>query len=354
METQELREMMLKELPKLLQKDSAFQSAVLDIARQHFAEKLETDHHFGQFDRAMEKNTLVIEKLEQRLDQKIVEDHKRFEGVEKLSEGLVKQFEGVEKLFEGLVKQFEGLVKQFEGLEKLFEKLEQRLDQKIAEDRKRFEGIDKRFEGLEKRFEKLEQRLDQKIAEDRKQFEGIDKRFEKLEQRLDQKIAEDRKQFEEIEKRFERLEQRLDQKIAEDRIQMSKFDQRLMAMGARWGIDSEAAFRNGLAAILTEIPELEVIHVDERDTEGTVFGHPEEIELDIIVKNGLLIIVELKSATDKSDVYIFEKKARFYEQKQGRKASRRMIISPIVKESAKPVAQNLGIEIYTYAQEINL
>jgi hypothetical protein len=296
----------------------------------------------------------VIEKLEQRLDQKIVEDHKRFEGVEKLSEGLVKQFEGVEKLFEGLVKQFEGLVKQFEGLEKLFEKLEQRLDQKIAEDRKRFEGIDKRFEGLEKRFEKLEQRLDQKIAEDRKQFEGIDKRFEKLEQRLDQKIAEDRKQFEEIEKRFERLEQRLDQKIAEDRIQMSKFDQRLMAMGARWGIDSEAAFRNGLAAILTEIPELEVIHVDERDTEGTVFGHPEEIELDIIVKNGLLIIVELKSATDKSDVYIFEKKARFYEQKQGRKASRRMIISPIVKESAKPVAQNLGIEIYTYAQEINL
>ncbi|OAD22815.1 protein containing DUF1626 [Candidatus Thiomargarita nelsonii] len=109
------------------------------------------------------------------------------------------------------------------------------------------------------------------------------------------------------------MEQLLDLKIAEDRekwkqheLQMSKFDQRLMAIGARWGSQSEDAFRNGLAAILKEIPDIEVIHVDEHDDQGIVFGYPEEIELDIIIKNGLLIIVEMKSATDKSDVYRFE------------------------------------------------
>jgi len=163
------------------------------------------------------------------------------------------------------------------------------------------------------------------------------------------------------EQRLEKLEQRLDLKIAEDRekwkqhdLQMSKSDQRLMAMGARWGSQSEDAFRNGLAAILKEIPEIEVIHVDEHDDQGIVFGYPEEIELDIIIKNGLLMIVEMKSATDKSDVYYFDKKVRFYEQKPGRKANRKLIISPMVDKKANPVAQKLGIELYTYVQDVKL
>ncbi len=189
-------------------------------------------------------------------------------------------------------------------------------------------------------IEKLSHRLDQKIEEDRQ-------RFETLEQRLDRKAEEDRKKWEENKTQWKAEKAEHDKK-------MSKFDQRLMAMGARWGTDSEASFRNGLAAILGEFSEVQVIHVDEHDDEGIVFGHPEEIELNLIIKNGVLIIVEMKSATDKYDVYLFDKKVRFYEQKHGQKANRKLVISPMVKDRALPVAKKLGIEIYSFAQDVDL
>ncbi|MCK5522875.1 MAG: DUF3782 domain-containing protein, partial [Thiomargarita sp.] len=162
-----------------------------------------------------------------------------------------------------------------------------------------------------------------------------------------QKIEEDRKWREEDKEKEKKQEKEHD-------IQMSKFDQRLMAMGARWGVNSEASFRNGLAAILEEFSQVEVIHVDEHDDDGVVFGYPEEIELDLIIKNGVLIIAEIKSATDKHDVYFFDKKVRFYEQKHGQKANRKLLISPMVKDRALPVAKKLDVEIYSFAQEVNV
>jgi len=361
LETQEIRNLILKELPILLQNDTAFRDTLLEIARPHFADKLETEHRFeeiiARFGSAIEKNTLAIEKLNQRLDQKIVEDRKRFDALEFRLEKLEQRFEKLEQ--------------RLEKLELRFEKLEQRLDLKIAEDRKRFDALELRLENMEQRFE-------QKIVEDRKRFDALELRLENLEQRFEQKIVEDRnrwekndKQWEENHNRWEKNDkqwednhnrwEKNDKQWEENRrwqkkqeIATSKLEQRLMAMGARWGTDSEAAFRNGLAAILTEISDIEVIHVDERDEEGIVFGYPEEIELDIIIKNGLLIVVEMKSSTDKSDVYRFDKKVHFYEKKQGRKANKKMIISPMVHEKAKPVAKNLGVEIYTYVQEMAL
>jgi hypothetical protein len=43
---------------------------------------------------------------------------------------------------------------------------------------------------------------------------------------------------------------------------------------------------------------------------------------------------------------------RFYEQKHGRKANRKLIISPMVDKKANPVAQKLGIELYV--QDVKL
>jgi hypothetical protein len=57
-----------------------------------------------------------------------------------------------------------------------------------------------------------------------------------------------------------------------------------------------------------------VLHVNEYDDEGIVFGRPGQVEIDIIVKNGFLLICELKSSMSKPDMYTFERKARFYEK----------------------------------------
>jgi len=125
-----------------------------------------------------------------------------------------------------------------------------------------------------------------------------------------------------------------------------KFERSISALGARWGLKSERAFRNALAGILEDSFEIQVVNVIEYDDDGIVFGRPEQIELDVIIKNGVLIICELKSSINHSDVYTFEKKVRFYEQRHQRQANRLLIISPMVEDRARKVAQKLGIEVF--------
>ena len=82
--------------------------------------------------------------------------------------------------------------------------------------------------------------------------------------------------------------------------QKSRLDRKIGALGARWGIGSERAHRQALAAVLTESFGVEVLSINAYDDAGKVFGRPDQIELDIIVRNGTLIIFELKSSTDRS------------------------------------------------------
>jgi len=47
---------------------------------------------------------------------------------------------------------------------------------------------------------------------------------------------------------------------------------------------------------------VQVINVTEYDDEGEVFGRPDQIELDLLIKNGLLIIGEIQSSISKSPI----------------------------------------------------
>lgn len=128
--------------------------------------------------------------------------------------------------------------------------------------------------------------------------------------------------------------------------QAKKFDRSIGAPGARWGMRSEKAFRDALAGILEESFGVQVINVNEFDDEGEVFGRPDQIELDVIIRNGLLLICELKSSIDKAGMYSFERKARFYERRHGRQANRLIVISPMIDARAGKVARQLGIETF--------
>ncbi|MGC1952739.1 MAG: DUF3782 domain-containing protein, partial [Gammaproteobacteria bacterium] len=112
------------------------------------------------------------------------------------------------------------------------------------------------------------------------------------------------------------------------------------------------AFRDALAGILEENFGVQVISVTDYDDQGEVFGRPDQVELDVIIKNGLLLICELKSSIDKAGMYVFERKARFYEKRHGRQASRLIVISPMIDARARKVAQRLGIEMYGDSVEV--
>jgi len=131
-----------------------------------------------------------------------------------------------------------------------------------------------------------------------------------------------------------------------------RYDSSIGALGARWGLQSESSFRNALKSILEKSFDVKVLNINDFDHEGIVFGRPDQIELDIIIKNGLVIICEIKSSISKSDMYIFERKVRFYEKQHQKTADRLVVISPMVDKYAYPVAENLGIEVYSHAEDM--
>lgn len=135
-------------------------------------------------------------------------------------------------------------------------------------------------------------------------------------------------------------------------VQPLKHDRSIGALDSRWGMQSEAAFRNALAGILEKSFAVEVLNVSEYDASGEVFGRPDQVELDVIIKNGLLLICELKSSIDKAGMYIFERKARFYEKRHQQKADRLIVISPMIDSRARRVAEKLGIEMYSDSLDV--
>ena len=132
-----------------------------------------------------------------------------------------------------------------------------------------------------------------------------------------------------------------------------KHESTVGSLGSRWGLSSEASFRNGLKGILKDSFGVEVLNFLDFDNEGEVFGRPDQVEIDVIIKNGLIILCEIKSSIDKAGMYIFDRKVAFYEKHHQRRVDRKLVISPMVDLRALPVAQNLGVEIYSYAEDVN-
>lgn len=142
------------------------------------------------------------------------------------------------------------------------------------------------------------------------------------------------------------------EQLAEIRRLDKRFDSTIGALGARWGLFSEASFRNALAGILGDSFGVEVVNVNLYDHNGDVFGRPDQVELDLIIKNGLTIACEIKSSIDKAGMYSFGRKVDFYAKHEGREISRRIVISPMVDKRALPVAASLGIEVYSHGDQV--
>jgi len=126
-----------------------------------------------------------------------------------------------------------------------------------------------------------------------------------------------------------------------------RLQRRLDALGARWGVMSEKAFREGLRGVVERELGLRVERWTAYDEEGRVFGFPSEVEVDVAVKDGKVILIEITSHARAPDVAIFKRKAELYAEKEGRRPGKLIIITPYADEDATKAAERLGIEIYT-------
>ena len=193
------------------------------------------------------------------------------------------------------------------------------------------------------------------LAELRRDREEQARKWDKQSRKWDEqsgKWDEDARQWHEQNRKWEESEQRFNRVHEEIMAQARRHDRTIGALGARWGTQSEKAFRDALAGILEQTFGVQVLNINEYDDEGVVFGRPDQVELDVIIKNGLLLICELKSSVDKAAMYIFERKARFYERRHQRQADRLIVVSPMIDARAQQVAQRLGIETYGDSMEV--
>lgn len=124
-------------------------------------------------------------------------------------------------------------------------------------------------------------------------------------------------------------------------------ERRISALGARWGIESEEAFREGLRGLLQKELGLNVEKWEAYDDEGLVFGYPSQVEVDIALRDDKDVLIEVTSHARSSDLYLLKRKSLLYEKKTGKKPSRLLIVTPYADESAEQSAKQLEIEIYT-------
>ena len=288
--SQQVKEIILKELPAILEEDPEIHRFFLQISRRHFADKTQTE---DRFDRVMEELRRDREEQSRKWDEQKQE----------------------------------------------WKANQQVINEILADIRMLSKKHDNTIEELRRDREEQSRKWD----EQSRKWDEQNKKWDEQKQKGDEQN-----------KKWEANQQVINEMLAEIQTLSKKHDSTIGALGSRWGLHTEQAFRNALKGILEKFAGVEVLNITEYDNTGVVFGHPDQIELDIIIKNGLLIIVEIKSLMSKPDMYIFERKARFYEKHHNRKASEMIVISPIVAPNAIQVAEKLGIQIYSYADEVKL
>ena len=196
-------------------------------------------------------------------------------------------------------------------------------------------------------LEEVLRRLDRHEAELVRLREDLNRGFERHDREL-AKLREDMSRgFKRHDEELARLREDLN-KLREDMNEGFRLLRRhIDALGARWGILAEEAFREGLRGILSEELGLEVERWVGYDEEGLVYGHPSTVEVDVAIKDGRVVLVEVSSHVRASDVAAFVRKAELYARRTGRKPDRLVMVTPFAEEEALKSARELGVEIYT-------
>lgn len=127
--------------------------------------------------------------------------------------------------------------------------------------------------------------------------------------------------------------------------ELAALQPQILAFSACWGLASEEAFRAGVRALFADQPHVRVEQWRYRDEAGRLLGYPSDVELDAVIRDGLHVLVEIKSAVSAYDVVGFARKADLYADVTGHRPQRRLVISPYVDDRAREAARQLDVEI---------
>ena len=220
------------------------------------------------------------------------------------------------------------------------------LDNVLLELKKLREDFNKFIELEEKRWEENSKKWEEnnrRWEENNKRWEEAYKRFEAIEMELKNLREETKRLREDFNKLYESVMRRMD--LFEMR--MNAFERRVIALGTRWGLESEKAFRNAMKGVIEKI--LGMVKVEKWryfDETGEVLGYPAWIEADIAVKDQIHVVIEIKASASDGDVAKLWRIGNLYMRVTGVKP-RLAIVTPFIDEKGLEVAKRLGVEVYT-------
>jgi len=146
-------------------------------------------------------------------------------------------------------------------------------------------------------------------------------------------------------KELRKGQQRHDQLLEEHGRAIWQLEARIGALGRRRGMESEVTFCEAMYRLLSPLGYA-VERFLIRGDEGVVFGRPDQIEIDLLIRDDEVIAAEIRASVSKSDVAVFLRKLEFAQRFINRTITRRVIISPFVDDDALRFAQEAGIGVY--------
>ncbi|MEM2739567.1 MAG: DUF3782 domain-containing protein [Candidatus Bathyarchaeia archaeon] len=303
---------MKREILELLDRDIEFRYAVAG--------------YLGLSEVLRRLDTLVEEQARLREEQTRIwsEIYKLWEEVKALREGQEKLWIEVRNLSEGQKKLWEEVADLREGQNKLWEEVKALREDMVAG-----------FRRHDEEFAKLRQDM-------KEGFKRHDEEFAKLRQDMIEGF-----------KRHDEILEKHGQEMARLREDMARgfrlISDHISGIGSRWGILAEGAFRAGIKGLIEKYFGGSVERWIYYDRGCLVFSRPSSVEIDLVVKDGEHILVEVKSSISKAEVDKVWRIGLLYEKAVGVKP-RLTIVTPYIEPEAVEEAKKLGIEVYTITQ----
>jgi hypothetical protein len=371
----DIKTQIIQELPDLLENDPAMRQSVWRLVAPYFAPRQETDSRFDQMmaeirqmreesERKWAENQAELQRMREESERKWEEQ--REESERKWAENQ----QHWEKNWAELQRMREESERKWAENQAELQRMREESERKWEEQRKESERkwaenqaeLQRMREESERKWEEQRKESERKWAENQAELQRMreesDRKWEEQRQESERKWEQSERKWEETMQELHQL--REEQKEASRKLfnDVKKYlDVQMGAIGARWGIRSEASFRNAMRGLLQEaVPHIQVKHVDIKDETGEVLGYPANIELDVVIHNGTLIVCEIKSSVSGGDVRDFHNKVQFYKKHHHPRQEMvsEVMISPMVSEDAKRAAQVFGVQFYSYMEDVFL
>ena len=222
---------------------------------------------------------------------------------------------------------------------------QQRTEERLGALTERVEGLAAAQQRTEQRVGELaaaQQRTEERLGALTERVEGLAAAQQRTEHRVDELALAMQTGFAEVNQRFALVDRRFD--VIERRLEL--LDRRFGVLGSRWGDGAEEAFRQGLLEMVRDLGYT-VEHYQGQDPDGFIDYTPRSFDLDVLVRDGEVVVAEIKSNASGADVTEFHRCVQLYERQTGRRATKRVLVAVTIQAMAITRAQELGVIVAT-------